>query len=129
MMGQKIINVMSLIFLFLFAWSLEAAKPNKEAPRGGSIVMNLRVGPTTIHPITSTDAYSSQVHAYTLDSLLTRDPQTFEWKPRLAERWETSKDSMIFTFYLRKDLKFHDGKPMTAEDVKFSFDAIFEPKY
>src|SRR5262249_2081621 len=35
----------------------------------------------------------------------------------------------VFTFTLRKDAKFHDGKPVTSADVKFSFDAIFDPKF
>jgi peptide/nickel transport system substrate-binding protein/microcin C transport system substrate-binding protein len=49
--------------------------------------------------------------------------------PRVAESWEWSKDKKSITFQLRKDVQFHDGKPLTAEDVKFSFDAIFNPAY
>jgi peptide/nickel transport system substrate-binding protein len=42
--------------------------------------------------------------------------------PELAERWEVSPDKKTYTFYLRKDAKFHDGAPVTAKDVKYSFD-------
>ncbi len=42
--------------------------------------------------------------------------------PELAERWEISPDKKTYTFYLRKDAKFHDGTPVTAKDVKWSFD-------
>ena len=44
--------------------------------------------------------------------------------PRLAERWDYDAESLTYTFYLAKNVKWHDGKPFTAEDVKFTFDAI-----
>ena len=47
--------------------------------------------------------------------------------PRLLERWEHSKDYTEWTFYLRKDVKWHDGKPVTAHDVKFTLELITDP--
>ena len=44
--------------------------------------------------------------------------------PLLAESWETSGDGLVYTFKLRQDVKFSDGTPMTAEDVKYSFDRM-----
>ncbi|KHD89009.1 MAG: peptide ABC transporter substrate-binding protein [Bdellovibrio sp. ArHS] len=106
-----------------------AAAPNANAPKGGNFVFNLGGEPPTVHPITATDAYSRYVQNYVCDGMATRDSETYDWKPRLAEKWEISKDNKVFTFHLRKDAVFHDGTPVTADDVKFSFDAIFEPKY
>ncbi|RYZ76943.1 MAG: peptide ABC transporter substrate-binding protein [Proteobacteria bacterium] len=57
------------------------------------------------------------------------DLDTYEDYPMLAEKSEISKDGKQFTFTLRKGAKWSDGKPVTAEDVKFSFDVIFDPKY
>lgn len=122
--------------LFIFAalnltLSAFAAAPNAEAPVGGSFIRNMDFGgePSTLHPIMASDIYADDVHNYIFDSLAKRDPETFDWKPRIAEKWEISRDGKTFTFYLRKNLKFHDGKPLTAEDVKFSYDAIFEKSY
>lgn len=106
-----------------------AAEPNKNAPKGGNFIFNLGGEPPTVHPISATDAYSRRVQDYVCNGLATRDSETYAWVPRLAEKWEISKDNKVFTFFLRKDAFFHDGTPVTAEDVKFSFDAIFEPKY
>lgn len=106
-----------------------AATPNENAPQGGVFNLNLGGEPPTLHPISSTDVYAQGVQNYVMDTLLTRDLETYAWKPRIAEKWEVSKDNKIFTFHLRKNAVFHDGKPVTAEDVKFSFDAIFEPAY
>ena len=48
-------------------------------------------------------------------------------QPRLLERWEHSNDYTEWTFYLRKDVKWHDGKPVTAHDVKFTLELITDP--
>jgi peptide/nickel transport system substrate-binding protein len=46
--------------------------------------------------------------------------------PALAETWDVSKDGTVYTFHLRKNVKFHDGTPMNAEAVKFSFDRLIK---
>jgi microcin C transport system substrate-binding protein len=107
----------------------KATGPNINAPKGGNLVVNLGAEPPTLHPITSTDGYSTQVRGLVVETLLTRNATTYEWEPQLAEKWEISKDGKTFTFFLRPQATFHDGKPVTAEDVKFSLDAIFDPKY
>ncbi|MGE0633162.1 MAG: ABC transporter substrate-binding protein [Pseudobdellovibrionaceae bacterium] len=104
-------------------------EPNKSAPQGGMITFKLDSEPESLHPLSASDSYSAYVQTFVLDSLGFRDPNTYEWVPLLAEKWEISKDNKVFTFFLRKGVLYHDGKEMTAEDVKFSYEAIFEPKY
>jgi peptide/nickel transport system substrate-binding protein len=48
-------------------------------------------------------------------------------KPDLAESWEVSADNKVYTFRLREDVKWHDGKSLTAEDVAFTFEKIQDP--
>jgi len=50
-----------------------------------------------------------------------------EIEPDLAEKWNLSKDGLIYTFYLRQGVRFHDGVECTAKDVIFTFRAIVEP--
>jgi peptide/nickel transport system substrate-binding protein len=50
-----------------------------------------------------------------------------QWQPRLLERWEHSNDYTEWTFYLRKDVRWHDGKPVTAHDVKFTIELTRDP--
>ena len=47
-----------------------------------------------------------------------------EPKPALAERWKHSPDYRIWTFYLRRDVKWHDGVTVTAHDIKFTLDLM-----
>lgn len=102
---------------------------NPNAPQQGSFTINLGGEPTTLNPITGTDVYNQNVQNYVMDALMDRDAETYEWTPALAEKVEKSADGKTFTFTIRKGAKFHDGKPVTVEDVKFSFDVIFDPKY
>ena len=126
---MKMNALLALILSSALVVPAMATAPNASAPKGGNFVLNLGGEPPTVHPITATDLYSQNVQAMVCEGLAGRDPETYEWQPRLAEKWEISKDQKTFTFHLRKNAFFHDGKPVTAEDVKFSFDAIFEPKY
>lgn len=101
---------------------------NPEAPIQGRFSINMGSGPTTLNPLTSTDAYSRRVHEYVMDSLLRIDPDTYEWLPSLAEKWTVSEDGTVFEFTLREGATWHDGKPVTAEDVVFSYEAIVHPE-
>jgi microcin C transport system substrate-binding protein len=99
------------------------------APDTGTLYLEFSADPSTLNPITSSDAYASQVQAYVFSSLMDRSEDTFEWTPALAEKYSISKDGKTFTFTLRKGVKWHDGKPLTAEDVKYSFDVYFEGRF
>jgi ABC-type transport system substrate-binding protein len=102
---------------------------NPSAPQGGTFNYNLGAEPATLHPITGTDLYNQNIIALVCDTMANRSPETYDWMPGLAEKIEVSPDGTEFTYHIRKDAKFHDGHALTAEDVKFSFDMIFEPKY
>lgn len=121
------------LFLVLTTTQSQASKlaesANLKAPQGGNMVYNLGAEPPSIHPITSSDLSSRWVKNFVCEGLFSKDYRTWANVPGLAERWEISKDNKVFTFFLRKDAVFHNGEPVTAEDVKFSFDAILDPKY
>lgn len=128
----SLIQIMIVLCVCLFhgvIHSVEIGVPSPKAKVGGNFSMNLIGEPNTLHPITSSDLYARYVHYLTVDVLADYNFTTYEMEPHLAEKWEISKDGKEYTFFLRKNLKFHDGKPVTAEDVKFSFDIIFDPKY
>lgn len=112
----------------MLATTAAMAVGNANAPKGGEFKINLGEAPTTLNPLSSTDAYAGQVQGYILESLLTRNIDTREWEPMLAKEWTISKDGKTFEFTLRDGVKWQDGKPLTIEDVKFSFDAIMDPQ-
>lgn len=58
------------------------------------------------------------------DTLIYRDPNTLEFVAGLAERWEVSPNGLIYTFYLRQDVIFHDNTPFNADAVGVTFDRI-----
>lgn len=126
---MKIMNTLASAFLVLiFGLPAMATDMNASAPTGGTFNFNFAMEPPTLHPIMSTDVYSRKVREYITDTLCFRSPNTYEFQPRIAEKWEISKDGKTFTYFLRKGAKFHDDSEITAEDVKFSFDVMFEPK-
>lgn len=123
---MKKLSVLLLITTVFGALNLLAAG-NPNAVKGGTFYYNLESTPTTLNPLSSSDAYASRVQAYILEGLLERDIETYDWKPALATSWKVSPDGLKFEFTLRDGVKWHDGKDLTVEDVKFSFDAIVDP--
>lgn len=71
-------------------------------------------------------SWYSDALIYIFDRLVSRDYE-FNYKPGLAERWETSEDGLTWTFFLRQGVKFHNGQELTAEDVKWTLDTILDP--
>jgi ABC-type transport system substrate-binding protein len=58
---------------------------------------------------------------------ITELDQNFNVVPGLAERWQISSDGLQYTFWLRKGVKFHNGREMTADDVKWTIEAFLDP--
>lgn len=94
-----------------------------QAARGGVLVIGTTQKPRHLNPAVQSGVASMSPGAQLFASPLRMDAQ---WKPQpyLAERFELSSDNRSVTLHLRKDAVFHDGKPITAEDVKFSLEAI-----
>ena len=79
----------------------------------------------TLTPLVSNEGDTSSVHNYVLESLLMRNPDTLKYTGLLAKSWTISDDGLIITFQMHENIVFSDGKPMTAEDVVFTFDFMF----
>ena len=83
--------------------------------------------PASIDPAQVWDDTSSFYVANIYDMLVILDPQTLQLKPGLALSWETSPDGRIWTFNLRRNVRFHDGTPFNADAVVFTFFRQMDP--
>jgi peptide/nickel transport system substrate-binding protein len=84
--------------------------------------------PRTFNPILVTDATSGQLTGDLFETLLQLNTITTLPEPRLAEKWEIAPDNKTVTFHLRHDVKWFDGQPVTAHDVLFTLNVIYDPK-
>jgi len=89
--------------------------------QGGILRVALTASAPTLDPHAGTHLAIREIGTHIFEGLLAFDSK-FQVVPQLAERWETSADGKVYTFYLRKGVKFHNGREMTAEDVKASVD-------
>jgi len=86
------------------------------------IVIGTTDEPTTLDPALAYDYPSCNVIQNVFDGLVMYKPGTAELVPGLAERWEVADNGTVYTFYLRKGVKFHDGTELTADVVKYSIE-------
>ena len=93
---------------------------------GGTIVVGMRSDFKGFNPIITSDAYGMELINYALFTPLIQIDENFKPQPYLAESWTLLGDTAI-EFKLRTDVKWHDGQPVTAEDVKFTFDMAKDP--
>lgn len=114
-------------FLFCFSLFFLSCQVQEAVPES-TLRMVLKSEPSTLNPLTGRDLYSSIIEGFYNDTLIKRDLDTLEFKPMLAEKWEVGTDGLSYTFYLRKDVLWHDGKPFTADDVVYSFERILDPE-
>jgi peptide/nickel transport system substrate-binding protein len=95
----------------------------QEAKRGGTLVMAQSVPTTQFNNAIASGTGVMVPGAQLFASPLMHD-EKWNPKPYLAEKWEISSDALSVTLSLRKDAVFHDGKPITSEDVAFSITTI-----
>jgi len=82
-----------------------------------------------LDPADVTDGESITVMNNIFEGLIRYKPGTTELEPWLAEKWDVSTDGKVFTFYLRKGVKFHDGTDFNADAVVFSFERQRDPNH
>ncbi|MGF1540606.1 MAG: ABC transporter substrate-binding protein [Pleurocapsa sp.] len=112
----------------LTAISLTGCNPNNfraDANRPPQLVEAILSDPKTFNPVLASDATSSSVGGMIFDGLVTTNPITGEVEPALAESWEISEDKLKILFTLKKNLKWSDGHPLTADDVDFSYNQLY----
>ncbi|MFY9609246.1 MAG: ABC transporter substrate-binding protein [Blastocatellia bacterium] len=111
-----------LLILFLL--------PTSSCRRGGqpgTLVVAIELPPRGFDPrFSTTFQVSARVMQLIYDTLLVKD-EKFEFVPSLARSFEESEDHRTFTFHLRAGVTFHNGKPLTSADVKYTFDSILAP--
>ena len=95
-------------------------------PLEGGRFVRLYVDPPTLDPHLTTDATSAQIIVEVFGGLVTID-KDLNVVPDLAESWDISNDGRVYTFRIRPDAVFHDGKPVTAEDVRWSLERATDP--
>lgn len=99
-----------------------------EGPKlGGTLIRRIESECRTLNWILGTTAYENYVTLLLYDPLLYYG-KNLEYVPVLAESYKVSDDHMRITVRLRPNIFWHDGKPITADDVKFTMDKIQDPK-
>ncbi|MFC1534452.1 ABC transporter substrate-binding protein [Thermodesulfobacteriota bacterium] len=128
----KMIMISAIIVGMLSTVPVWAADP-QGLIRGGVLRVAVASDAST-YDANRTTTGRTHVHAAAVfNGLVRTDPLKEEVSleniiPDLAERWEITPDGKTYTFYLRRNVKFHDGKPFTAKDVKYSLDKFRNPK-
>lgn len=132
--------VLALFFAGLFAPSALLAQTgirsrsgtegfvgSPDAIRGGQLNLHTSEFPKSFNYFVNNASDAANVFGLVYDSLLEIHPNTLEFLPLIASSWAISKDKKVFTFRLDPDAKWADGKPITAEDVIFTYDTIMNP--
>ncbi|MDW9438873.1 ABC transporter substrate-binding protein [Sinorhizobium meliloti] len=95
--------------------------------QGGEMTVTYKDDVSTLDPAIGYDWQNWSMIKSLFDGLMDYVPGTTELRPDLAESYEISEDGKIFTFKLRKGVKFHNGRELTAQDVKYSIERVVNP--
>jgi peptide/nickel transport system substrate-binding protein len=113
----------SCVISFLFL--LNGCSFSRSANDPSTVTFLIESNPTNLDPRFATDSQSQKIDSLLFSSLLERDDQ-MNFRGDLADSWSTP-DPLTYKFHLRSGVRFHDGRAVTAADVKFTFDSILDP--
>src|SRR5258706_5605982 len=107
----------------LLVGALLAAAPALAAPEGQlTLATHFTLAPTFFDPAETPGLITPFMLLYALHDALVKPMPGKAMAPSMAESWTVSPDGLVYEFVLRKGVRFHNGEPVTAEDVKFSFE-------
>jgi peptide/nickel transport system substrate-binding protein len=120
-MAMKARTAVALLLALLTLASLATAQ---ETPRrGGTLVFAIGANPETLNPAVTTGVEALAVACKMFNGLIYLD-RDWNPQPELAQSWTVSKDGLRVAFKLQPNVKWHDGKPFTSADVKFTMEAV-----
>ena len=123
---KRVASLSLMLLLWLSAIThLEAA--SAQPKRGGTITLAISKELALMNPLVNTSSTEARIRDLMYEPLLAKDLKG-AIQPRLAESWEISKDRKVYTFKLRRGVKFHNGAELTADDIKFAIDYTLNPK-
>jgi peptide/nickel transport system substrate-binding protein len=113
----------------LFAAIALTAACRPSAPPAEDAVLRIAIHaePQTWNRLLASDRVSHLITDQLHEPLLRLNPETQKMEPALAESWEFSEDGTSLVFHLRTGVRFSDGEPFGADDVAFTFEALYEP--
>ena len=99
-----------------------------DPPSENVLRFNNGTEPEYIDPGLMTGQPDGRIAALLFEGLTNNDPRTLQARPGVAERWEVSPDQITYTFYLRRNAVWSDGRPVTAQDFVYSWTRVLDPK-
>lgn len=98
--------------------------PCQGAPPGKTLVLVLPSDPKSFNPVTAQESTTHEVGRFLFEGLVRFNPLTGAHEGDLASHWSVSDDGSRWIFYLRPEIYWSDGNPVTAEDVIFTFNSL-----
>lgn len=116
----KLIAIISVIMIVALIGTLSIGC-KKEAAGAGGVFRAFISQPVSLDPPNCYESEGIQVIRQIWDGLFDYDRETLELVPELCEKWEVSDDGLVYTFYIKKGVKFHDGSELTADDFVYAW--------
>lgn len=123
-MRTKLLNGVALAALLALGTTAVSAQ---EIKQGGSMIVTYKDDVSTLDPAIGYDWQNWSMIKSLFDGLMDYEPGTTILRKDLAEDYSISEDGLTYTFKLHQGVKFHNGREMTAEDVKYSLDRVTNP--
>ncbi|SFP18265.1 ABC transporter substrate-binding protein [Tranquillimonas alkanivorans] len=104
------------------------AQVDQDAPTGGSMIVTYKDDVATLDPAIGYDWQNWSMIKSLFDGLMGYEPGTTTLRLELADSHDISDDGLVHTFTLKDGIKFHNGREITAEDVKYSLERVTNPE-
>jgi len=127
MRTRQVVSILAIVVLAACGGGEKKSGGAARGEDGKELVIAFDGSPTNLDPRVGTDTYSGRIWDMTSSGLIRLKPNG-EFEGDIAERWETPDDRTII-FHLKPNAKFQDGRPITARDVKYTFDSTVDPAF
>jgi ABC-type transport system substrate-binding protein len=115
-----------LVLILLTLISANACRKSDDGRLPGYLYLRLNSNPTTLDPALITDVLGGSIAAKLFNGLV-RFNENLDIVPDIARSWTLSPDQLTYTFRLRRDVRFSNGRKVTAQDVRYSFERVLTP--